>query len=232
MDGELEFSIYFPPCYDAGAHQAYPLIYLLHGQKQNDGLWKRLGIGEAADAIIRSGVVKPFLVVMPYEQYHSGFINTNSFPRALLEELLPWVETNLPTCERCDCRAIGGISRGASWAIRLALTEWEFFSAVGAHSLPTFNGDLERLPDWLEEIPRDEVPSIYIDIGSSDPAVKKASHFEQVLNEKGIPHEWHLNEGRHTEKYWCNQIAEYLRWYTLPWRLEGSLSNEPNQENH
>jgi enterochelin esterase-like enzyme len=220
MDGELEFSIYFPPCYDSGAQDVYPVIYLLHGQKQNDGFWERLGIGEAADTLIQSGVVMPFLMVMPYEQYYYRPVDNNNFPRALLEELLPWIEKNLPACEQRDCRAIGGISRGASWAIRLALIEWEYFSVVGAHSFPTFNGDLERLPDWLEDIPHDKVPSIYIDIGSSDPAAKKASNFEQILNEKGVPHEWHLNEGQHTEEYWRNQIAEYLRWYTSPWKLE------------
>lgn len=221
MNGELAFSIYFPPCfYDQGG-QVYAVIYLLHGQRQNDSLWQSLGAGEAADELIASGAVQPFLMVMPYEEfYFRASDKTTAFSQAFLEEVLLWVEDNLPACADKACRAIGGISRGASWAVRLGLQEWQLFGAIGAHSLPAFNGDLELLDEWLAEIPRDEIPRIYLDIGSSDPEVKNAVRFEQALNERGIAHEWHLNPGQHNDEYWHTWIGEYLRWYTMAWHNE------------
>ena len=220
MNGQLAFSVYFPPCYDPQAAEPYPVLYLLHGQRQDDALWQNLGAGQAADALILSGVVRPFLMVMPYEEFFFRAPDQTAFPQALLEELLPWAEENLLACAERDCRAIGGISRGASWAVRLGLTEWKTFAALGAHSLPTFNGDLQRLNNWLQAIPRISLPRIYVDIGTSDPSVKNAYRFEQELNTQGVTHEWHLNPGRHDEAYWRVWMAEYIRWYSLAWLSE------------
>jgi len=217
LNDSLSFNIYFPPCYDPYAAIPYPVIYLLHGQEQDAFLWQDLYIQAVADDLILAQHRLPFLIVMPNERYYFRSAENNRYPDAVLEELLPWVETNLPACAEKECRAIGGVSRGASWAVRLALRNWDIFGALGAHSMPLFNGDLDSLPDWLSAIPSADLPRIYADVGSTDPAVKDASAFEQTLNSQGIPHEWHLNSGRHNETYWAEQLPTYLAWYTLPW---------------
>ncbi|HOJ00031.1 MAG TPA: alpha/beta hydrolase-fold protein [Anaerolineaceae bacterium] len=216
----LDFDVYLPPCYDSASGQTYPVIYLLHGQWQNTALWQTIGIQPTADELILSGQRQPFLIVMPYEKYYFRPAENNHYPDALVQELLPWVEDNLAACGQKECRAIGGISRGAAWATRLALQNPDMFSALGAHSMSPFNGDIEELPDWVATIPQDELPRIYLDVGASDPTVKDALAFEQTLNTLGVAHEWHLNSGRHNETYWSEQIANYLSWYTLNWMEE------------
>ncbi len=47
--------------------------------------------------------------------------------------------------------------------------------------------------------------------------MKTAYRFEQVLNEKGILNEWHLNDGRHNTDYWKAHLREYLQWYAQGW---------------
>lgn len=220
LNDTLPFNIYFPPCYDPHTPMPYPVIYLLHGQEQDASLWQELGIQAAADSLILNHDRQPFLIVMPTERYYFRSAENNRYPDAILEELLPWVETNLPACAQKECRAIGGISRGAAWAVRLALQNRDVFGALGAHSMPLFNGDPASLPDWLDAIPRADLPRIYADVGSTDPAVKDASAFEQTLNALGIPHEWHLNTGRHNGDYWSEHIYEYLLWYTSAWMKE------------
>jgi hypothetical protein len=42
-----------------------------------------------------------------------------------------------------------------------------------------------------------------------------------VFNQQGLPHEWHLNEGRHDEDYWKAHIAEYIQWYAGLWSMPG-----------
>jgi enterochelin esterase-like enzyme len=217
LNGELYFSVYFPPCYSEAKSGGYPVLYALHGQNFNDEMWTDLGAAETADDLILGGETEPFLIVMPYEEFFFRKVEGNSFPRALTEEIIPWVEGNLNVCAENTCRAIGGISRGASWAIRIGLAKWDFFGSIGAHSMPTFNGDIDSLPEWLNEVPYGEEPRIYLDTGRFDPEVKNAYRFEKVLNEKGITHEWHLNEGRHNEVYWEEQMETYLRWYAVGW---------------
>jgi len=217
MNGELYFSVYFPPCYSETKSGGYPVLYALHGQNFNDGMWTELGAAESADALILNGETEPFLIVMPFEEFFYREAEGNTFPQALTEEIIPWVEGSLNVCAEKVCRAIGGISRGASWAIRIGLIDREYFGTVGIHSLPTFYKDINGLTEGLDDIPYGEEPRIYLDTGRFDPKVKNAYRFENLLNEKGIPHEWHLNEGRHNEVYWEEQMNAYLRWYASGW---------------
>jgi enterochelin esterase-like enzyme len=219
LKDRLPFSVYFPPCYGDGSQANYPVIYLLHGQTFDNTQWQRLGVPMMADQIIQSGQSIPFLVVMPFEQFYYRSPEGNAFPQALTNELIPWMENNLHASNQKQYRAIGGISRGASWAMRLGLQQYKLFGAIGGHSLPTFDGDLKLLPAWLDAIPNGQAPRIYIDIGRSDPEVGTAIKFENVLNLHGILNDWHLNEGRHDEDYWRLHIQEYLDWYTLSWRI-------------
>lgn len=220
LNDTLSFDIYFPPCYDPHTTTPYPLIYLLHGQEQDASMWQDIGIQAAADALILEQSRQPFLIVMPVEQYYFRSSENNHYPDAILQELLPMIESNLPVCAERECRAIGGVSRGGAWATRLALHNWDVFGALGAHSTPLFEGDLENLPDWLDAVPADSLPRIYADVGATDPAVKDAYAFDQALNALGVPHEWYLNSGRHNEEYWSENIYEYLSWYTSAWMKE------------
>ena len=133
MNEILPFSVYYPPCYGNGVQDVYPALYLLHGQTFDDTQWQRLGITLLADHLIQTGRTLPFLIIMPYEQFHYRPVKNNQFPVALLDELLPWVESNLHAKSERYWRAIGGISRGASWAVRLGLQHWDLFGAIGAH---------------------------------------------------------------------------------------------------
>jgi enterochelin esterase-like enzyme len=219
MNGDLYVTVYFPPCYDPQRSPGYPVLYLLHGQTFDDGMWLDLGANQIADELITSGQSQPFLMVMPFEEFYYRQPDTTKFPQAFTDEVIPFIDTTFDVCTERACRALGGISRGASWALRLGLQDWDLFASMGAHSLPTFKGDLDKLPDWLAEIPKDSAPRIYIDIGRFDPEVKTAYSVEHVLNEKGILNEWHLNDGRHNTEYWSAHIREYMQWYAQGWDL-------------
>jgi enterochelin esterase-like enzyme len=222
LHAPLSFDAFIPPCFSASGQDTYPVLYLLHGQTYDQSQWQKLGVMDLADRLILSGLVQPFLIVMPLEQFQYRPSEGNAFPRALVAELLPWVEKNLRARLQKNWRAIGGISRGASWAMRLGLENAQFFGAVAGHSLPTFPGDMKQLPQWLERIPPEQLPRLYLDIGNGDPEVKSAIQFEQILNNHGIPNEWHLNAGRHNEGYWRTHLQEYLQWYTAGWQVDSS----------
>jgi enterochelin esterase-like enzyme len=222
LSGTLAFAVYFPPCFNNGVQDNYPVLYLLHGQTYDDTQWSRMGITQAADRLIQNGRTVPFLIIMPNEEYYYRPVENNKFPEVLIKELLPWVEKNLNACPEKSCREIGGISRGAFWAIQIGLKYYDLFSSVGCHSLPSNEDDIKALPDLLAGLPIDQLPRIYLDLGRGDPAIKSAYQYELILNQHGIMHEWHLNEGHHDEDYWKAHVDEYLQWYTQPWQILAS----------
>lgn len=217
------FRVYAPPCFDPDSEVRYPVLYMIHGQTFAHDQWGRLGIGEAADEMILDRASVPFLIVMPREDDTFSDIYTSIFARDLIGGLVPWVDENYPTCADRACRAIGGLSRGGAWALRLGFLHWDLFGAVGLHSTPPFIGDPEKFPLWLREIPADQVPRIYIDTGRGDAYLVSTTRFENLLVQLNVPHEWYLFNGRHEEAYWSDHVADYLAWYTAPWNeLDGS----------
>ncbi len=213
----LTFRIYKPPCYGEVPGKTYPVLYIIHGQSFTDDQWDRLGIDEVADRLIASEQASPFLIVMPLEENTWPDPFETRFGFTLSDELVPWIDQHYATCAERSCRAIGGLSRGGGWAIHMGFTRWDLYGAIGAHSTPVFLSDPYRLPAWLKEIPQDQWPRIYMDIGKSDYFIQYAQEFEVLLTQYQVPHEYHLNEGTHNEEYWSQHVEEYLRWYTQAW---------------
>jgi enterochelin esterase-like enzyme len=214
----LLFRIYLPPCYDEQPERRYPVLYLIHGQSYTDDQWDRLGAPKAADGLITSGEIPPFLIVMPRDRVWTQ-PSEDKFGQALLEEFLPWVDAHYRTQPDREHRAIGGLSRGAAWAVHLGFSQWELFGTIGAHSLPVFWEDVSDINRWIDQIPIESFPRIYLDIGDRDrpEVLESAIWFEELLTEKGIPHEWHLYSGEHDEVYWQSHVEQYLRWYAADW---------------
>jgi len=211
-----EFRVYTPPCYDQDSQRMYPLLVLIHGSTYNDDQWDRLGADETADLLIRENRLAPFLILMPRDRVWSE-PEDDPFDEALVQEILPWVETSYRAGGRREDRAIGGLSRGASWAVHIGLSQWQIFGAIGAHSLPMFIDDPNRIQSWLDDIPVESLPRLFLDIGEKDYLLEKALWFESLLTERNIPHEWYLYPGRHEESYWQSHLEQYLLWYAAGW---------------
>jgi enterochelin esterase-like enzyme len=214
----LQFRVYLPPCYREQPDRRYPVLYLIHGQSFNDDQWDRLGADEIADQLIASGDRPPFLIVMPRDRVWKP-PEEDMFGQAVVNHLISFVEQRYRALDGRENRSIGGLSRGASWAVHLGFFNWELFSAVGAHSLPVFWSDGYKLSGLLDSIPVESMPRIFMDIGDKDQEaiLKSARWFADLLNQKNIPHEWYLFTGYHEEEYWSSHIELYMRWYTQEW---------------
>lgn len=215
----MEFIVYLPPCYIQQAERQYPVLYLIHGQNYDHRQWERLGVDETADRLIAAGSLPPFIVVLPRDRSWAQ-PDEDPFGQVLSEELVPYIDQTYRTLPERRYRAIGGLSRGAGWAVHLGLSRWELFGTIGAHSLPVFWADTAHIRRWLEAIPSDQLPRIYLDIGEKDRPniLQSAVWFEALLSEKGIPHEWHLFPGYHEEAYWQSHMEDYLLWYAAAWK--------------
>ncbi|MCW5875283.1 MAG: hypothetical protein KIS85_00240 [Anaerolineales bacterium] len=211
--------VYTPPCYRLHSQRSYPVLYLIHGQTYTADQWGRLGVAEVADALVAAGELPPFLIVMPQDSRHFAPPEENAFDEVFIEELLPWVEAQFRVDAARENRAVGGLSRGASWAIHLALTHPQLFGAVGGHSPPVFAEEAWRVSGWLGDLAEVAPPRIWLDIGERDQQriLASATWFATLLDEYAIPHQWNLFTGDHSEDYWSRHVELYLRWYATGW---------------
>ena len=169
------------------------------------------------------GISTPtFLEKVPIEVSEIRFDlppDVDPFGRAVLQELLPVIDSKYRTLPDRAFRAVGGLSRGASWAIHFGLNHWEIFGALGGHSPPVFWANVPHIKRLLDEIPSESLPRIWFDIGEDDrpEIMESALWFERVLTDRNIPHEWHMWPGYHEEAYWEAHVEQYLRWYAAEW---------------
>jgi len=207
-----EFLIYLPPCYEQAADSRYPVLYLLHGQTYQDDQWVNLGAAVAADNLIHRDEAQPFIIVFPDDRYWN-LPPGEGFADRLTREIIPFIDQNYRTLPQRESRALGGLSRGGGWAIRLALTRYDLFGIVGLHSPVIFNDDGAMLERMVPAVPESAWPRLWLDAGDGDGDLGPIRRFEAILTMHAVPHEWHIYAGDHTNAYWQAHVAEYLRWY-------------------
>jgi enterochelin esterase-like enzyme len=211
----LPFRIYLPPCYDSQPGRRYPVVYLLHGLKMNEDGWVDLGVADAANALIQQGAAPPFIMVMP------AVIEDNRMETAFVSDLAPYVDSHYHTLADREHRALGGMSRGAGWAVRIGFKHPDMFGALGLHSLAILLADDSKVYGWMQNLTTGKTPRIYMDIGDSDALSPSAAWLAGALTDRHIAHEWHIFPGDHELPYWRNHLPDYLRWYAAGWPAGG-----------
>jgi len=211
------FMIYLPPCYDANIEQRYPVLYLLHGQTYLDDQWVRLGAPQAANQLILSGQVHPFIMVFPDDRYWNTSAEAG-FGDRVVNLVIPYVDSNYRTLADRTHRAVGGLSLGGGWAARLGLTHYDLFGSVGLHSPAIRDDDGPYIDSWIRAVPAASWPRFWIDAGDRDKGLSSIMQFENLLSYYQVPHEWHMYNGDHSEGYWGAHVAEYLQWYAEAWK--------------
>jgi enterochelin esterase-like enzyme len=209
------YRVYLPPCYDEWNGKDYPILILIHGLQSTDSQWDDLGVNETADALIRDGELPPMVIVMPWER--KGL----DFEASVAEVLLPHIRATYAGGDDRTPAAIGGLSRGAGWALRIGLQHPELFQAIGLHSPAVLQPDLFYVPEWVEAArQRSQLPRLWIDIAARDTSRAGAQELADLLEELGLTYAWSSAPGEHSAAYWSARMADYLRWYGEPWKRE------------
>jgi enterochelin esterase-like enzyme len=211
-----DYLIYLPPCYAGESERRYPVLYLLHGQTYTADQWIRLGAVEVANRLIQAQEAPPFIIVFPDDHYWNLPAGPG-FGQRLVDVLIPYIDEHYRTLQERPYRALGGLSRGGGWTLRLGLTQWQLFGSIGLHSPAIFSQDAALLQIWIADLPPAEWPRLWFDIGDRDKELAAARQLESLLSAAGVPHEFHLYSGDHSEAYWQRHVEEYLRWYVAAW---------------
>ena len=139
VTGKLEIClVYAPPAYDP--NRKYPVLYLQHGYGENETGWVYQGhLGRIADHLIHDGQMAEMLIVMGNGMVmgstQEGMVHAAElFPRILLEDLIPYIESNYPVLTDKWHRAMAGLSMGSFQTSLVTLTHPELFGWAGLFS--------------------------------------------------------------------------------------------------
>jgi enterochelin esterase-like enzyme len=210
LQNDVVMRVYLPPCYKDMSAEYFPVIYLTHGMFQDENAWTDLGAPSAADAMITDNQLPPFIMVMPAEEEL-----TTPFGYVLANEIVPYIDSRYRTITDRRYRAVGGFSRGASWAMHVVSRNPSTFSKLAMHSIGDYDPD--DFKNWIKKLPPELIPDIYIDVGDKDMSRAKSEWLDSTLTQSRIAHEYHLNEGDHNRAYWAANVRDYLRWYSANW---------------
>ncbi len=203
-------NVYLPPCYAADQPALYPVIYLLHGAAADETQWPDLNVQLSADTLIGHGA-PPFLVIMPGAAYYDS-IDYGTF---VIKELLPSIESQYRVTLSRSGRAIGGLSLGGYWALKIAFLHSDLFAAVGGYS-PIVN---RGYPDDPLSLARHanvqplQGLSIALDVGNQDSLAYDTNELAQALRTRGITVSLTIGQGGHKRAYWRAHTYDYFSFF-------------------
>lgn len=220
-----DYFVYTPPGYRPDAAEAFPVLYLLHGYSDDASGWTQVGQAHVIlDNLIAEGKAQPMLVVMPLGYGTMEMIrrpsgafrdpalsrrNFSQFRAALLEEVIPQVESSYRVRKDRAGRAIAGLSMGGAETVYTALNFPERFLYVGAFSsggLPSEFGDF--LPK-IAEVHQHPFRVLWIACGVDDRLIGINRQFTAWLKQKEVPHQFVETGGAHTWMVWRRNLATF-----------------------
>lgn len=204
--------IYTPPGYEKETSKRYPVLYLQHGYCENEYSWPNQGRANLImDNLIAEGKAKPFIIVMTYGMTNDisfgGLRNFDikPFQTVLVDELIPYVDSNFRTLADQKNRAMAGLSMGSMETKSITTNRPEVFSFIGLFSGAMFN------PEEVKD--KSTVKLIFQSCGSKErpDGVKQST---EALKKAGINAVSYVSEGTahefHTWRRSLHQFAQLL----------------------
>ena len=243
LDLNRRMYVYTPPGYEESSKK-YPVFYLLHGAGGDEDAWSSMGRAcQIMDNLIDSGKAEPMIVVMtngnatqaaasidyPIAQSQGGFGSTGKFEQSIIDDIIPYIDSNYRTLTDRKNRAIAGLSMGGAHTTYAALNNIDKFAWVGSFSgafvlWPNARGESDTpgaqmlnlgavendiFPNLNSSV-NSELDLLYIAIGKDDFLYEANVQFKSWLNDQdinfvdidtsGYAHEW---------SYWRICLVDY-----------------------
>ena len=142
---KMNIAVYCPDGYE---NTELPILYFLHGRTGDESILRQLEIDKTADEMIRSGKMKPLMIVCPNMDNSRGINSSQAYCEVdgkygkvqkgryedyFVQEVIPFVDDNFVTVKNRKARFIGGISAGGYSALHIGLRHSDMFSKIGGH---------------------------------------------------------------------------------------------------
>ena len=207
--------VYLPNEYDKNPNKKYPVLYLQHGNAENEYGWSVQGhAGQIMDNLIAEKKAVPFIILMDYGQGQNIHLkgqyapqqpqqgqqgarggSNDAFQVVLMTDIIPFIEKEYRVYADAQHRGMAGLSMGGGQTRRITLANPTKFAYVGMFSGGTIS------PEDVRGAPGFKATNklVFMSCGSKEnPRVMEAA--ENLKKEgmkavgyvsEGTAHEWH-----------------------------------------
>jgi len=197
--------IYTPPGYSED--MKYNVLYLLHGIGGDEREWYNNGRPNTIlDNLYADQKLEPMIVVLPngramvnddpvgdlYDPEKVRAFETFEFD--LLNDLIPFIDSNYSVLTGRENRAIAGLSMGGGQALNFGLAHLGTFAWVGAFSAaPNTKAPAQLVPNPAATA--DSIRQLWISCGTNDGLLFISQRTHDYLVQYNVPHIYNLVQG-------------------------------------
>jgi enterochelin esterase-like enzyme len=209
--------VYTPPGYSKD--QKYPVLYLLHGIGGDENEWTRGGVADVVlDNLYADKKAVPMIVVLPngraskdltarspFNQQGPAFA---AFEKDLLNDLIPFIEKTYSVKADRESRALAGLSMGGGQSLNFGLGNLGTFAWVGGCS----SAPNTKKVDEVVKDPADaakKLQLLWVSCGDRDGLMRISQGFHDALEQKKVPHVWHVDSGGHDFTVWKTDLYHF-----------------------
>jgi len=204
--------VYTPPGYSKD--KKYPVFYLLHGIGDDETGWQKKGsVDIILDNLYADKKLVPMIVVMPNGRASAGKPGENArdfkafetFEDDLLKDVIPYIESHYAVQADRDHRALVGLSMGGGQSLNFGLKNLDIFAWIGGFSsAPNTKKPADLIADPTNASKK--LRLLWVSCGDGDRLMNVSREFHATLDEKKVPHVWHVDAGGHEWAVWKNDL--------------------------
>ena len=214
--------VYTPAEYENGKKR-YPVLYLQHGMGEDETGWSKQGhMQHIMDNLIASKQAVPMIVVMESGDIKAPFRGGDnrqgrsqygaSFYKVLINDLIPYIDSNYRTLTDRDNRAMAGLSWGGHQTFDVVLANMDKFAWMGAFSGAIFGLDVKTAYDGVfaksEEFNK-KIHYLFLSCGSEENF--GTERLASSLRELGVKVDFYESPGTHHEWLtWRRGFKEFV----------------------
>ncbi len=211
--------VYLPNEYFSNPSKKYPVLYLQHGNAENEYGWSVQGhAGQIMDNLLAQKKAVPFIIVMDYGQGQNIHLidkyapkeqdgrNNDAFAVVLLNDIIPFIESEYRVYTDAQHRALAGLSMGGGQTRRITLANPSKFGYIGMFSGGTISPEDVQASKGFKETAK----LVFMSCGSKEnPKVMEAA---EALNKMGVKASGYVSDGTaHEWHTWRRSLYQFAQ---------------------
>jgi enterochelin esterase-like enzyme len=170
-----------------------------------EALYKELDTGKLDEKQLATGLNRLIPAPSAPGGRQRGFGDfVRGFENDLLKDIIPYVESHYPVLADREHRAIAGLSMGGGQALTIGLRHLDLFAYVGGFSSALFGNTSALVSDPAAA--SKQLRLLWLSCGDEDRLMEANKNFHSSLEQKNVPHLWHVDSGAHTWPVWKNDL--------------------------
>jgi enterochelin esterase family protein len=206
--------VYTPPDYDTNTTARYPVLYLRHGGGEDETGWSVQGyMSFIMDNLIAEKKARPMIIVMDSGAGGMGGMRgMGGGSNAMVDELLPMIDSTYRTIADRDHRGMAGLSLGGTQTFQTTQANLDKFAWIAAFSSPFQFPDVKTGYNGLMADPEafaKQVKLFYLSMGENEVQWGGTRPFHQELEAAGIEHVYYESPGTsHEWQTWRRSLYD------------------------